>query len=184
VIVFDGRNYIRVEITRKGRSELNSGHIRRGNCPEQTAKRGRAWEASETTISSWAVAVHILANQMYFLVPESEESFHLGNNLAGWAAVLPSARIGHDAKRAKLITAFDDRDKGDMSRMPFKRRNIPGFILRSLAQVGNIAFTTLCALDQRRNTIRGPRSNYYINGWSSLEYSFSFKLRNASHYTN
>jgi len=71
-----------------------------------------------------------------------------------------------------------------MSRMSLNRRNIPDFIFCSLAQVGNIAFTPLRSLDQRRNTIRCSRSNYDVNRWSALEYSFSFKLCNASHHTN
>jgi hypothetical protein len=184
VIVFDGRNYIGMEITRKGRGELDSRHIRRGNCPEQTAKRGCAWEATETTLGPGPVAVYILANQMYFLVPEYKESFHLSNNLAGRAAFLPSARIRHDAKRAKFIAAFDYGNKSNMSGMSFNRRNIPDFIFRSLAQVGNVTFTTLCSINQRRNTIRRTRSNYNVNSRSALENSFPFKLCNASHYTN
>jgi len=111
VIGFDSRHYIGMEIARKRSSELDATHTGRGDCPEQTAKRASALETVETTISPGPVAVHVLANQMYFLVTECEEAFHLSNDLAGCAALLPSARIRHDAKRAKFIATFDDGNK-------------------------------------------------------------------------
>src|SRR5688572_4709180 len=110
---------VRMEIARKGSRELDARHSGRGDCAQQAAKRCRAFKSFETVIDARPVAVHVLTNELDFLVTERLKILYFGDDLAGRTAAFATPRVRHDAERTKLVAAFDDWNERDVWRVSF-----------------------------------------------------------------
>src|SRR5882672_5636230 len=100
-----------MEVSRKRCRELDSLHARGGNCSQQARERRRSGITLQTLRRLRPITIHVLAEQMDFLVAERAKSLHLGNNLQRVATLLTSARVRNDAEGTKLITPFNDWHK-------------------------------------------------------------------------
>src|SRR5689334_749700 len=123
LVLFDSGDDVRVEVTRKRSSEFNTRHSRRGDGAQQTAERRRAFEIFEAVFDARPVAVNVLPDQVNLFVTQRLQVPHFRDDLAGGAAALAATRIRYDAKRTKLIAAFDDRNESDVRRVSLGRRN-------------------------------------------------------------
>src|SRR5690349_1069245 len=78
---------------------LNTGHAR--HLPQQTRQRprGAVWTRP-------VIGVDVLSNQRHLAYPGLGEQFDFANEAVDRAGKFGTARIGYDAKRAKLVAAF------------------------------------------------------------------------------
>src|ERR671917_548526 len=104
-VLLNRRYDVRVKIARKGRRELDARHSGRSDCAQQAAKRCRTFEAFETVIDARPVAVHVLTDELDFLVTECLKILYFGNDLTGRTAAFAAPRVRHDAERTKLVAA-------------------------------------------------------------------------------
>src|SRR5262245_26060433 len=70
LVILDGSYDIRVKVTRKRSGELNTWHFSRGNSAQKPTERSRTSKIFQPTFDTRAVAVHVLSNQVNFLVSE------------------------------------------------------------------------------------------------------------------
>src|SRR6266540_7097394 len=99
---------------------------------------------------------------MDLFVAEIIQTFHLVHYLVCRSTLFAPPGIRNDAKRAKLVTAFDDRNKSNVRRASFYRRDIPRFTFRSFVEIDKRMFTLLQPLDHCRNAIGGACSYDHI----------------------
>ena len=69
-----------------------------------------------------AVGVHVLAEQRHFAHAPLRQSPHFLHDVAGRAAGLRSAHVGHDAVRAEVGAAGHDLDPGQRALPPHRRK--------------------------------------------------------------
>src|SRR6516164_5971123 len=58
------------------------------------------------------IGIYILAQKGNLASPGFDGVTRLGQDLGHWARVFGSTRVGYDAKAAKLVASFLDREKG------------------------------------------------------------------------
>src|ERR1051326_3847966 len=146
-ILFNCGNDVRMKITWERGSELDARQTSRSHRAQETAKRSRARESLETIFNARPVAVHVLADEMNFLVTKALKSLCFGDDLAGRSAAFTTARVRHDTERTKLVAAFDDGNESNVRRVTLDRRNIPRVVFSTLAEIENSSFSFARSFD-------------------------------------
>src|SRR5688572_10770040 len=108
-----------MKVARKRGRKLNSRHSGRCHRTQETAEWRRAFETFKTVFDTRPVAVDVLTDKMNLFVAESLQIPHFGNDLTCGPAAFAATRIRDDAKRTKLVAAFDDGNESDVWRMSF-----------------------------------------------------------------
>src|SRR5215470_4793540 len=130
-----------MKISRERSGELDARQTRRSDCAQETTKRRRAHESFETVFNARPVAIHVLADEMNFLVAKRLQSLCFGDDLTGRSAAFATTRVRHDAERTKFVAAFDDRNESDVWRVALERRNVPRVVFATLTEIENPSFS-------------------------------------------
>src|SRR6185369_16018699 len=90
-VLFDCGNDVRMKVTRERGRKLDARQTSRSDSAQQTTERRCAREAFETVFNARPVAIHVLANEMNFLVAKRLQTLCFGDDLARRAAAFASA---------------------------------------------------------------------------------------------
>ena len=129
-----------MEVPWKRSREFEALHSRGGHGAQQATKWGCAFNSFQAAVRFGTIAVHILTNQMNLSVAVTAKLVYLGNYVGSFPALFPAARVRHDTVSTKLVTAFDDRNKGDIFRGARSCRHVPYFAGGPLLKIDHAAF--------------------------------------------
>ncbi len=129
------------------------------------------------------IGVDVLSDQRDLADARSCQILHLRHDRCDRPRGFGAARIGHNAERTKLVTAFLDGDKGrdaaGVNCRSRSRRKVNKFVLDG--ELGIYHLGAACGLrQQRRKPVVALRPDHHINHWGAAHDLLAFSLGHAA----
>src|SRR4030095_2000306 len=113
-VLLNRRHDVRMKVTREISGELDARQSSCSHGAKQTTKGCCSRKSFEAAVNSWSIAVHVLTNKMDLFVTKRLESYYFSHDFAGRSTPFTTTRVWNDTKRAELVAALDDWNKGDV----------------------------------------------------------------------